>query len=426
MNLDLSLKKLYSLHQFGIKLGLDNIIRLLDFIGNPHKDLKTIHIAGSNGKGSTSSFIASILTEAGYKTGLYTSPHFVRFNERIRINGKEIEDGYIVDFMNDLNDYIDEHSPTFFELTTAMAFKYFNENNIDYAVIETGLGGRLDATNVINPLASVITSISLEHTNILGDELAKIAFEKGGIIKNRSKVYLAKLPQQAERVLIGISKERNCEIFHLKDYIVTEEGYLSVRLNRNDYNLYSTPLPGEHQLYNSALAVLTINNTLNIDSVKSYNKGIQNVIKNTGIQCRYERVNKEPMIIFDSAHNSEGVEVFTKEFEKEYRRYAETNLLIGIKNDKDAAGMLNLLNKYFNKIYLTSFENERAFSIEELLAVAHEQSIITERCDDPVQLITDFYLSKPDGCLVVLGSMYLLGKIKDRIMTEKTLDIFTQ
>ncbi|MFA7290175.1 MAG: Mur ligase family protein, partial [Melioribacteraceae bacterium] len=179
MNYKTALEKLFSLHQFGIKLGLDNTKDLLNFIGNPQKDLKCYHIAGSNGKGSTSSFIASILTEAGYKTGLYTSPHLIKFNERIRINGQMIEDNYVLEFMNSVESYIEKNEVTFFELTTAMAFKYFYDMKVDFCVIETGLGGRLDSTNVIFPLISIITTISLEHTNILGHSIEEIAAEKG-------------------------------------------------------------------------------------------------------------------------------------------------------------------------------------------------------------------------------------------------------
>ena len=169
MDIQSALNKLYSMHQFSIKLGLERIENLLDHLYNPHEKLTCFHIAGSNGKGSTASFLASILMEAGFRVGLYTSPHFVRFNERIRVNGKEIEDSYIADFVESLEVYIEENKPTFFEVTTALAFKYFSESDLDFVVVETGLGGRLDATNVLEPLASIITSISLEHTHILGD-----------------------------------------------------------------------------------------------------------------------------------------------------------------------------------------------------------------------------------------------------------------
>jgi len=213
MNLQQAIEKLYSLQKFGIKLGLQNIQNFLEYLGNPEKQFKSFHIAGTNGKGSTASFISSILIENNLKTGLYTSPHFVKFNERIRINGKEIEDEYIAKFVKENQNFIDENHLTFFEATTAMAFKYFTENKIDFAVIETGLGGRLDATNVVNPVASIITSISLEHTEMLGNSLKEIAFEKGGIIKNNSKVFIGRLPEEAEREIEKICKERNSKLF---------------------------------------------------------------------------------------------------------------------------------------------------------------------------------------------------------------------
>ncbi len=198
MDIETSLNKLFSLHTFGIKLGLENTIGFLNHLGNPQQDLKTIHIAGSNGKGSTASFIASILQEFGFKVGLYTSPHFVKFNERVVINGKQIDDEYISSFITENEKYIDEHQLTFFEVTTAMAFQYFKEMKPDYCVIETGLGGRLDSTNVLNPLAVVITTISLEHTNVLGNTIEQIAAEKAAIIKKDSKCFYRFLKKEAD------------------------------------------------------------------------------------------------------------------------------------------------------------------------------------------------------------------------------------
>ena len=219
MDVETSLKKLFSLHTFGIKLGLENTIKFLEHLGNPQKFLKAIHVAGSNGKGSTASFIASILQESGYKTGLYTSPHFVKFNERIVINGEQIDDEYIAGFVEEHEKYIDENELTFFEVTTAIAFKYFREMKTDYCVIETGLGGRLDATNVLNPLAVVITTISLEHTNILGNTIEQIASEKAAIIKDGVKVFTGILEKEAEGIIEQKCKEMNSQLFPLKDFI---------------------------------------------------------------------------------------------------------------------------------------------------------------------------------------------------------------
>ena len=232
MDLETSLKKLFSLHTFGIKLGLENTIGFLDHLGNPQQALKTIHIAGSNGKGSTSSFIASILQEFGYKSGLYTSPHFVKFNERVVINGKQIEDEFVSSFISSNENYIDEHELTFFEVTTAMAFQYFKDINVDYCIIETGLGGRLDSTNVLNPLAIVITSISLEHTNILGDTIEKIAAEKAAIIKDNSKVFFGRLNEEAAYVIERKCKETKSILYPIKDFIIESDNQIRLILDK--------------------------------------------------------------------------------------------------------------------------------------------------------------------------------------------------
>ena len=310
MDLETSLKKLFSLHTFGIKLGLDNTIGFLNHLGNPQQALKTIHIAGSNGKGSTSSFIASILQEFGFKIGLYTSPHFVKFNERVVINGKQIEDEFVASFVSDNEKYIDEHELTFFEVTTAMAFQYFKDMNTDYCVIETGLGGRLDSTNVLNPLAIVITSISLEHTNVLGDTIEQIAAEKAAIIKNNTNVFLGMLNKEAAEVIEQKCGEAKSKIFSLKDFIMTD-GERIILLPGSDKKLeMNPPLKGKYQKYNAALAALTVSKTFSFNNNKKYLNGIENVSKNTGLQGRYEYIHKNPTIIFDSAHNPEGIENF--------------------------------------------------------------------------------------------------------------------
>ncbi|MDA3860695.1 MAG: Mur ligase family protein, partial [Melioribacteraceae bacterium] len=244
MNYKESLEKLFSLHQFGIKLGLDNINNLLVHIGNPEKQLKAIHIAGSNGKGSTASFIASILIEAGHKVGLYTSPHFVKFNERIRINGIEIPDEYVANFVNENNNYIDRESPTFFELTTALAFQYFADEKVDYAIVETGLGGRLDATNVLNSIASVITSISFEHTNILGESLDIIAKEKAGIIKSNQKVFVGYLPEIAKEVITTKVNELESECFELEKHATISDVKGIVEYENGEIDIFNLPLKG--------------------------------------------------------------------------------------------------------------------------------------------------------------------------------------
>ncbi|PKL82407.1 MAG: hypothetical protein CVV24_10210 [Ignavibacteriae bacterium HGW-Ignavibacteriae-3] len=414
-----AIDKLFSLHQFGMKLGLDNMRKLLDEIGNPQKNLEVIHIAGSNGKGSTASFIASILMESGYKVGLYTSPHFVKFNERIRINSRMIEDDYVSEFVFRLEHSIDKNGITFFEITTAMAFQYFLDQKVDYAVIETGLGGRLDATNVVNPIASVITSISLEHTQHLGETIEKIATEKAGIIKTGAKVFTGMIPLEAEKVFLEKTRMLNCDYYPLHSFASRANESISVNLGANIFSIYSTPLLGEYQLYNAALAVKTVDLSLAIKDGLIFSRGIKNVLLNSGIEGRYEIINDKPKIIFDSAHNPEGVASFTGEFSKEYRSYKERVLVFGAMRDKSIRDMLTLLDPYFSKIILTGIDMERSATSEELKTIADSCGISTEINSDPVSFITAFRKKEGDSCLVVLGSMYLLGEIKSKMFAEK-------
>jgi len=415
MDIESSLKKLFSLHTFGIKLGLDNIIGFLNHLGNPQQQLKTIHIAGSNGKGSTASFIASILQEFGFDVGLYTSPHFVKFNERIVINGFQIDDEYVSTFLTENEKYIDENQLTFFEVTTALAFQNFKDKKPDYCVIETGLGGRLDATNVLNPLATVITSISLEHTNVLGDTIEEITNEKAAIIKSGSKVFTGLLIKEASDIIVSKCKETNCELFQLKNFISNDLSEVRIFSDSLGIQLKS-PLKGNYQKINASLASLTISKTFHLEEEHKYLAGITNVIKNTGLQGRYEYYNKRPTIIFDSAHNPDGIQNFLKEFEKEAYRYKRRVLIFGVMQDKSIVEMLKLISKFFDEIFLTKIQYERAAKPEYLKELCDQQNIPAKIIDNPVKLTRDFKANREDECLVVLGSMYLLGEIKEQIL----------
>ncbi len=419
MDLEESLKKLFSLHTFGIKLGLENTLLFLEHIGNPQKSLKTIHVAGSNGKGSTSSFIASILMEAGYKIGLYTSPHFVKFNERVVINNKQIEDKFVADFINRNEKFIDKHELTFFEVTTAMAFEYFKKNNTDYCVIETGLGGRLDATNVLNPLAVVITSISLEHTNVLGNEISQIASEKAAIIKKDAKVFTGKLHSDAEIVVKKRCEEQSCELFRLDDYI--NERHNSVELYTDEIEIddFTIPLKGQYQKYNAALAGLVVSKTFSIDNSNLISEGIKNVLLNTNLQGRYEYYRKEPDIILDSAHNTDGIKNFLIEFQKEKAKYSKKSLLFAVMRDKAIEEMLLDLKKHFDEIFITEIDYERCAKIEEVSEVCKKNNISFTAVKDIPKFITEFELKDKEECLVVLGSMFLIGKIKERLTVKE-------
>ncbi len=412
MNIQDSLNKLFALHQFDVKLGLDNIKGFLDAIGNPQKKLKTIHVAGSNGKGSTSSFIASILMEAGYKTGLYTSPHFVKFNERISIDGKLISDDYIANFIDCNQKIMDDYHLTFFEITTAMAFEYFLFMGVDIAVIETGLGGRLDATNVLNPLACVITPISLEHTNILGTDLEHIAFEKAEIIKPGCKTFTGLIPEEAIKVIEKKTDSVKSELFCLEEYIVEKGNNIQLYTEEIQFDEWEVPLIGKHQKYNAALAALCIAKSFNIDDPFIITNGIKNVVKNTKIQGRYEIALKKPRIILDSAHNPEGIESLINTFRIEKDNYSKSTILFSVMKDKNIKQMLLTIKDMFDEIYFYQLSYERTADIEMLKTIADSISVKYSVTNDLKLFLTKFINSPEDNCLVAAGSMYLLGEIK--------------
>jgi dihydrofolate synthase/folylpolyglutamate synthase len=407
-----TLNKLFALHNFGVKLGLDNTIKFLEYLGNPHKSLKTIHIAGSNGKGSTASFIASILQESGYRTGLYTSPHFIKFNERVIINGIQVGDEFISDFVTKHEAYIDEHQLTFFEVTTALAFKYFSEEEVDVCVIETGLGGRLDATNVLSPLAVVITSISYEHTNILGEKLEQIAAEKAAIIKSGAKVFTGRLPVQVKRIVKEKCDKEVCELFKIADFVDKKEIKLYLMNKLINLDEIKIPVKGSYQKYNAALAALVISNSFQHINQEQIIRGIENTVVNTGLQGRYEYFHKSPTIIFDAAHNPEGVENFISEFKNEYDNYRKKVLLFGAMQDKAIGTMLEKLSICFDEIHITEIDYERSAKIETISAECQRLGIDVVIEIEPVKFVTNFVNKEPGECLVVLGSIYLLGNIK--------------
>ncbi len=414
MKIEEALEKLFSLHRFGVKLGLENIYELAEFLGNPQNKFPSVHIAGSNGKGSTASFLSSILTESGFKVGLYTSPHLVRFNERIRINGKMIEDERILAFIEKTENYIKKNKPTFFELTTALAFEYFAENNVDVAVIETGLGGRLDATNIIKPRGSVITTISLEHENILGNTIEKIAGEKAGIIKPETPVFTGILSDKAFEVIENKSLALHSHLFPLNRYLTTGQDFVKIGIENFQYTVYSKGLRGRYQFFNAALAILVAFKLFDIRDYQKINRGLLNVAGNTGISGRYEVVKNNPLIIFDAAHNLECLHSFVEEFKHENISKENSFVIFGAMKDKDIKGMLKILSKYFGNIYVTTIEYQRAANIKELTDAAAELNIKVR----PIEFkkiesfIKDFLENKREKALAMLGSIYIIGEIK--------------
>lgn len=314
------------------KEDLTNTILLANHLNNPEKEIKTIHVAGTNGKGSTSHFLASILQEAGYKTGLYTSPHLKDFRERIKINGEDISENFVVDFIASNKSFFEENQLSFFEMTVGLAFDYFRQENVDIAIIEVGLGGRLDSTNIISPLLSVITNIGLDHIQFLGNTIEKIASEKAGIVKPKTPVVIGEYTSETKPVFENKANDMQSEIFFASELI--QETYPSVLL-------------GDYQIQNKktvlqAIRVLQSQNEFQI-SEENIKDGFWNVVKNTGLQGRWQQLGTHPKIICDTAHNKHGLEIVMKQLQRE--EFDVLHFVLGVVNDKDLDDVLPLFPK---------------------------------------------------------------------------------
>jgi dihydrofolate synthase/folylpolyglutamate synthase len=364
------------------KADLNNTIAICQALGNPQNKLKCIHVAGTNGKGSSSHMLAAVLQKAGYKTGLYTSPHLVDFRERIRINGKMITKEYIVEFVEKYKDAFEKIEPSFFEWTVGLAFDYFNNQEVDIAVIEVGLGGRLDSTNVITPVVSLITNISYDHVNLLGDTLPKIAEEKAGIIKPRIPVVVSEYQPETAPVFMNRAKELKSPLeFANKERKVTghtfRNGVLEVKvLNKktNQEHTYELDLSGKYQLKNILGVLATIENISDefFISEENIHEGLKNVIKITGIQGRWQILNEKPLVVADTGHNEEGI----KEVLDNLRRfkYKALHFVLGVVNDKDVSKILELLPKEA-VYYFTKASIPRALDQNELKILAEKNKL---------------------------------------------------
>lgn len=311
---------------------ITNTVLLAEYLGHPEKRLQCIHVAGTNGKGSTSHLLASVLMEAGYKVGLYTSPHLKDFRERITINGEPISETHVCDFITNNKPFFETHNLSFFEMSVGLAFDYFVKEEIDIAVIEVGMGGRLDATNIITPLISVITNIGLDHTQFLGDTLEDIAFEKAGIIKNNIPVVVGEYVPETKPVFTAKAQETDSELYLASD-LVEED--------------YPCGLLGDYQFYNKktviqTLRVLQEKQLLQV-SEGAIKKGFLKVIDNTHLQGRWQQLSANPKIICDTAHNAHGLTVVMEQLKKE--KYNQLHLVLGVVNDKKLDDILILLPK---------------------------------------------------------------------------------
>nr|WP_315160944.1 folylpolyglutamate synthase/dihydrofolate synthase family protein [uncultured Flavobacterium sp.] len=318
------------------KKDLTNTILLVNHLNNPQEKIKCIHVAGTNGKGSTSHMLASILQEAGYKVGLYTSPHLKDFRERIKINGVTVSENFVCDFINTHKVFFEENDMSFFEMSVGLAFDYFAKEKVDIAIIEVGLGGRLDATNIITPLVSVITNIGIDHTQFLGNTLEAIAGEKAGIIKHNIPVVIGEYTTETQPVFLAKAKANQAEIYFASD-LISEE--------------FPSDLMGDYQTHNKktvlqTIAVLNSQKEFKIfqEDIKS---GLLQVVKNTGLQGRWQQLGDSPKVICDTAHNKNGLEIVMYQIQKE--KFDTLHIVLGVVNDKDLDEVLPLFPK--NAIY---------------------------------------------------------------------------
>ena len=334
---------------------LGNIVELLDFLGNPQNSFKTVHVAGTNGKGTVSHTLASIFQECGYKTGLYTSPHLLDFRERIRVNGQMIPEQNVIDFIGDNKEKFEEMQLSFFEMATGMAFDYFAKEKVDIAIIEVGLGGRLDSTNVIKPELSVITNISLDHVAMLGNTLAEIAVEKAGIIKPNTPVVIGETQPETKDVFINKAKECNAPIYFADQIFDCDKIHVE-SLDYQKFDIWKNselyieavefPLLGYYQKKNLATvmcAVDILKGKFNIDQ-KDVVNGLEFVVKNTNLMGRWQVLSRQPLVIADTGHNVGGIKEITMQLSD--MSFRKLHFVLGCVNDKDINGILQLLPQY--------------------------------------------------------------------------------
>ena len=407
MNIDALLEELYSYSMFSIRLGLDNIKEICKHLGNPQNSYKVIHITGTNGKGSTSTTVETILLEVGFKVGKYTSPHILHFNERIAFNNEYISNSNIAKYYEKVKTIINKYNipATFFEVTTAMMFEYFKDVEADYVILEAGMGGRYDATNICDNIVSVITNVSLEHTEYLGDTIYKIAREKAGIIKNCPYTIYADSNPDVKK---AIDEETNSSVNVLEKY---KDAYynldfsnfltnITIGNNKYEYSLF-----GDYQFTNF-LCAYEVAKYLKI-SEEIIKKAVSKVIW----QCRFEVFSKEPLVIFDGAHNAAGVDELCKIVKQHFKK-DDVSILVSILKDKDRTTMFKKLNDISSNIILTSIpDNPRASTAKELYEFVENKKDFTFE-EDPIKAYS-MAISSKRKLTICCGSFYILIKLKE-------------
>lgn len=423
--------------KFGSNYGLSRTEKILELLGNPEKKIKCIHVAGTNGKGSTAIMITKILREAGYKVGMYTSPFLEEFEERIQINGVNIpkeELSRVVTKLAKVVHKVEElgyQHPTEFEIITCAAFLYFYEKNIDFVVLEVGLGGRLDSTNVIDPILCVITSISYDHMNILGNSLKEIASEKAGIIKKNKTVILYPQEEESEEVIESVARANNAYIIKVNDnsarFIEVENvasklyQHIEVRTKNDSYDI-TLSLLGKHQLLNCSTAIHCVEELIQL-GVNVEKKNIISALKNVEWKGRLEVLENHPLVVIDGAHNSDGIKKLSESIGT-YFNYNKIVLILGILGDKEVEKMVEVISKKAKNIITVTPHSQRAELSSDLELVVKKYNKNCESVDDYKEafLKAKQYCSK-DDLLLISGSLYMIGDMR-KIIThyEQGLD----
>jgi len=430
-----TIQYLYSLQKHGIKLGLSNTNKLMSILGEPQKAFRCVHIAGTNGKGSTAAFIASILKESGFKTGLFTSPHLVSFTERIRINGRQITEQDVIELASSLRADIKDTdlNPTFFEFITAMAFKYFASSHVDWAVIETGMGGRLDATNVVHPEVTVITNISLDHCEFLGSTISDIAFEKAGIIKSGVPLITASHDTAVIKQLSDIAASLN-SVIHVfgNDFtgILKQMDNNQITIDYSGYAQYSNvsvPLTGKYQLDNACTAIRACE-ILREKGVSLPDSSIRKGLQSVRLEGRFEWISDSPPILLDGAHNPEATRSLAASV-KDIFPDKKVILVTGVMNDKDIKETMAPLMEIADSVILTKAQYERAASPEKMRNILSSLNL-SESISRPASIVSTASISEAlhlaksmctvNSIILITGSFYTTGEAKE-LMGHKAI-----
>lgn len=410
---------LFSLERAEMKYDLNNITALCEFLGNPQKCFKSVHIAGTNGKGSVSAIINSVLMEKGLKTGLYTSPHLIDFRERILVNGEMVSKKFVVDFTNSVMNIIKEKNPSFYEVSTAMAFAYFASKKVDYAIVETGLGGRLDSTNILTPVISVITGISIDHTEYLGNSIGSISREKAGIIKPGIpcvsgkvgdiplKIFREKCRKEKSE-LLDSAKKVKVDILKRSEYGIT----VNVKGKLNIKNL-KFPLAGDFQALNISTALTALNKLSESQNLKmstrTIKSGLTKVRENSKIYGRFQVVKRNPYVIIDVSHNVEGLKNLPVNLM--YMKYRRLFILFGLMKDKETGKCVRELELANGLVILTKPDYKRAEEPEKLFEYAKYKNrcLIIEKVKDAYSFLKS--IAEKDDLILITGSFYLAGEV---------------